>query len=216
MTTYTVTNTIDTDDVIGVDNIDRYTAKYLITQSDFDSGSISNVVSLTGSSPSRSNDAYDVSDDGIDNDGNTTDDPTQTNFNALPSMEVTKVATVTDVNENGQNDLGDIINYNIYIQNTGNVNLTTPTLVDYLSDGVATDLSSQLNGPSYDSQVLSATTINLSVTVGQVDGSNKYFIDGVAQKQLVLQKGYTYRFDQSNNSNSSHPLYLSSTIDILN
>ena len=213
LTTYTVTNTIDTDNLIGVDNIDRYTAKYLITQSDFDSGSISNVVSLTGSSPSRSNDASDVSDDGDDNDGNTTDDPTQTNFNALPSMEVTKVATVTDVNGNGQNDLGDIINYNIYIHNTGNVNLTTPTLVDYLSDGIGTDLSSQLNGPSYYSQTLSPTTVNLTVTVAQVDGSNKYFIDGVAQKELVLQKGYTYRFNQSNASNSSHPLNLSTTSD---
>ena len=44
-------------------------------------------------------------------------------------------------------------------------------------------------------------------------GVNKYFIDGVAQKELVLQKGYTYRFNQSNASNSSHPFRLSSTID---
>ena len=213
LTTYTVTNTIDTDNVIGVDNIDRYTAKYLITQSDFDSGSISNVVSLTGSSPSRSNDAYDVSDDGVDNDGNTTDDPTQTLFSASPLMEVTKVATITDVNGNGENDLNDIIEYSIYIHNKGNVNLSTPTLVDYLSDGVATDLTSQLNGPTYHSQTLSPTTINFTVTVAQVDGSNKYFIDGAAQKELVLQKGYIYRFDQSNNTNSSHPLYLSTTSD---
>ncbi|MDB4716922.1 hypothetical protein OAF03_02020, partial [Flavobacteriaceae bacterium] len=213
LTTYTITNTIDTDNVIGVDNIDRYTAKYLITQSDFDSGSISNVVSLTGSSPSRSNDASDVSDDGIDDDGNTTNDPTETFFSASPSMEVTKVATVTDVNGNGENDLNDIIEYSIYIHNKGNVNLSTPTLVDYLSDGVATDLTSQLNGPTYHSQTLSPTTVNLTVTVAQVDGSNKYFINGKAQKELVLQKGYTYRFDQSSATNSSHPFSFSTTTD---
>ena len=32
-------------------------------------------------------------------------------------MEVTKVATVTDVNNNGSNDLNDIIEYTIYIEN---------------------------------------------------------------------------------------------------
>ena len=128
-------------------------------------------------------------------------------------MEVTKVATVTDVNNNGSNDLNDIIEYTIYIENTGNVNLTTPTLVDLLTDGVGTNLNAQLNGPSYHSQTLSPTRINLNVTVAQVGGVNKYFIDGVAQKELVLQKGYTYRFNQSNASNSSHPLRLSSTID---
>ena len=50
LTTYTVTDTIDGDATIGRDNIDRYTAKYVITQSDVDSGFISNVVSLTGGS----------------------------------------------------------------------------------------------------------------------------------------------------------------------
>ena len=141
LTTYTVTDTIDGDNEIGRDNIDRYIAKYVITQSDFDSGSISNVVSLTGSSPGRTNDAFDKSDDGDDSDGNTSDDPTETTFTASPSMEVTKVATVTDVNNNGSNDLNDIIEYTIYIENTGNVNLTTPTLVDLLTDGVGTNLN---------------------------------------------------------------------------
>ena len=105
LTTYTVTNTIDGDATIGRDNIDRYTANYVITQSDVDSGFISNVVSLTGSSPGRTNDGFDKSDDGDDTDGNTIDDPTETTFTASPSMEVTKVATVTDVNNNGSNDL---------------------------------------------------------------------------------------------------------------
>ena len=128
-------------------------------------------------------------------------------------MEVTKVATVTDVNSNGSNDLNDIIEYTIHIENTGNVNLTTPTLTDLLTDGIGTNLNAQLKGPSYLSQTLSPTRVNFNVTVAQVGGVNKYFIDGVAQKEIVLQKGYTYRFNQSNASNSSHPFRLSSMTD---
>ena len=84
-----------------------------------------------------------MSDDGDDTDGNTIDDPTETTFTASPSMEVTKVATVTDVNNNGSNDLNDIIEYTIYIENTGNVNLTSPTFVELLADGVGTNLNAQ-------------------------------------------------------------------------
>ena len=48
------------------------------------------------------------------------------------------------------------------------------------------------------------------ITVAAVGGSNKYFLDGVQQANAVLQPGFTYRFDQSNGSNSSHPLRFSS------
>jgi cytoskeletal protein CcmA (bactofilin family) len=39
-----------------------------------------------------------------------------------------------------------------------------------------------------------------------VNGSNKYVIDGTAQQALRLVPGVIYWFDQSDNSNSSHPL----------
>ena len=39
-----------------------------------------------------------------------------------------------------------------------------------------------------------------------MSGSNKYFIDGVQQATLNLYEGHTYKFDQSDNSNSGHPL----------
>tara|TARA_R110002020_G_scaffold315788_3_gene530846 strand:+ start:645 stop:1454 length:810 start_codon:yes stop_codon:yes gene_type:complete len=57
----------------------------------------------------------------------------------------------------------------------------------------------------------SATTISLAVTVVNVGGANKYFIDGVQQPTLELFEGNTYRFDQSDSSNSGHPLRLSET-----
>ena len=46
-----------------------------------------------------------------------------------------------------------------------------------------------------------------------VNGSSKYVIDGTAQDTVVLQPSVLYRFDQSDSSNSGHPLVLSATSD---
>ena len=43
------------------------------------------------------------------------------------------------------------------------------------------------------------------------DGGNKYAIDGVSQKDLVLSNEGVYRFDQSDSSNTNHPFYFSLT-----
>tara|TARA_R100001440_G_scaffold14544_1_gene24587 strand:+ start:307 stop:2847 length:2541 start_codon:yes stop_codon:yes gene_type:complete len=51
------------------------------------------------------------------------------------------------------------------------------------------------------------------VTVQSVEGSNKYFVDGVQQDSITLLRGFTYVFDQSNSSNSGHPIAISTTSD---
>ena len=53
-----------------------YTASYTITQGVANSRRVSNSVLVTASSPGKTNDVTDTSDDGDDTDGNTTDDPT--------------------------------------------------------------------------------------------------------------------------------------------
>ena len=100
-----------------------YIAYYIISDQAATTGAIINTVSATASSPGNSNDVSDISDDGIDNDGNTVSDTTVVEITPLPSMEITKTATVSDVNSNSVNDQGDIITYTIIVSNTGNVTL---------------------------------------------------------------------------------------------
>ena len=56
-----------------------------------------------------------------------------------------------------------------------------------------------------------SVTRTFTVTVVSTDSGNKYFIDGVQQATVQLVEGATFRFDQSDSSNSGHPLRLSET-----
>tara|TARA_B100000902_G_C27258065_1_gene889082 strand:- start:916 stop:1569 length:654 start_codon:yes stop_codon:yes gene_type:complete len=54
-------------------------------------------------------------------------------------------------------------------------------------------------------------TQTFAVTVSNPGSGNKYFIDSVQQDTVNLTEGNTYRFDQSDSSNSGHPLRFSAT-----
>jgi len=60
-----------------------------------------------------------------------------------------------------------------------------------------------------------AETITYAVTVASGTNSygtgNKYFIDGSVSPTLTLKKGNTYKFDQSDATNATHPLQFSTT-----
>ena len=55
-------------------------------------------------------------------------------------------------------------------------------------------------------------TINITVTVENNGyGSNVYYLNGTQNSTINILNGNKYRFDQSNSSNSGHPLRLSSS-----
>lgn len=57
-------------------------------------------------------------------------------------------------------------------------------------------------------------TINVDVTVNaDANGDNKFYIDGVEPTTYTLYEGRTYRFNQDDSSNSTHPLRFSETDD---
>ena len=124
-----------------------YTATYTISSAAANTSSINNRVTVTASSPGNSNNVIDVSDDGDDSDGNTEDDQTTISIDAIPVLEVTKTASVTD-DGNGITGQGDVINYVITIENKGNVTLSSLTVTDSLTDGNG-GLLAMGNGPYF-------------------------------------------------------------------
>lgn len=91
---------------------------------------------------------------------------------------------------------------NIPIANLDGVTATNTELNHV--DGVTSNVQTQLNTKQ--------PYATIAVTV--VDsGGNKYALDGTVQQLALLAPSVTYRFDQSDSSNSGHPLLLSTTSD---
>jgi uncharacterized repeat protein (TIGR01451 family) len=93
------------------------TASYVVTQADVDAGSVANTATATGTDPN-----------------NTT--VTSTDSVSVPevaggSLALDKrVASVTDVNSDGKTDLGDEINFEFLVTNTGNVTMSAVSVND--------------------------------------------------------------------------------------
>ena len=98
-----------------------FTAGHSITQADLDLGSVTNQAIANGSDPSGGA-VMDESDDPTTTDDN---DSTITGVPQLPSIDVEK-STI----DSFYTSVGDVINYNIVVTNTGNVTLTNISVTD--------------------------------------------------------------------------------------
>ena len=77
-----------------------YIAFYIIESESASSGKIINSVTASAFGPGSTSKITDVSDNGNDTDGNTSDDPTIVYIAPRPEIEVTKTASVTDNGDN--------------------------------------------------------------------------------------------------------------------
>ncbi|EJP73362.1 MAG: putative parallel beta-helix repeat, transcriptional regulator AraC, partial [SAR86 cluster bacterium SAR86B] len=124
---------------------ETYTATYTISQATFDSGGVSNSLTV-----SFENDDGDIISDVSDNDNDETnggDTPTDDSFTQTPSAKVLKSVTVID-NGDTFDGLDDLLQYEIEIKNTGDVTLTNISLLDSLTDFAGEDLT-LIDGPTY-------------------------------------------------------------------
>ena len=102
-----------------------YTANYTLVQADIDEGGVANSVyadTLSGAGAT----AADISDDGDDSDGNTSDDPTVYLASASPALNVVKSISTTGAN------VGDTVVFDIVAQNVGNQSLSNLSVADQL------------------------------------------------------------------------------------
>ncbi len=89
---------------------------------------------------------------------------------------------------------------NIPIVNLDGVTATNTEL--NFVDGVTSNVQTQIDAKQ-PYATIAVTVVN--------SGGNKYALDGTVQQLALLTPSVTYRFDQSDSSNSGHPLRLSTT-----
>ena len=104
-----------------------YQASHVLTQDDVDAGGLSNTASVTALAPGGAS-VVDVSDNGNDADGNSTDDPTRFVVVPGPALTVTKVVSAQQGSA-----VGDRVTFTITALNTGDVTLTGLSIVDRMT-----------------------------------------------------------------------------------
>lgn len=115
----------------------------------------------------------------------------------------------TNVGIAGKAFSGQISNFEVI--NTSQTGVGGTAAVGSTSLFITTDVSATGLSGSGEVAIDVAAVQTLAVTVQNVGGANKYFVAGVQQDTLELMESRTYYFDQSDNSNSGHPLRFSTT-----
>ncbi len=96
--------------------VNTFTVLYTLTQDDIDSGGVENTALGEAIDPDD-NPVTDISDNGIDDDGNTLDDPTIISINQIASLEATKDTTTPELVAANQYQ----VTFDMTVTNTGNI-----------------------------------------------------------------------------------------------
>lgn len=128
------------DDRLGLTESWVYRANYTLTQADVDAGGLNNSATVNAAAPGGAP-ISDVSDDGIDDDGNTSDDVTEVVLDATPMLVATKTLRFVGT------EAGDAVIFDIAVTNTGNVTLSDIALTDTMTNAAGTDVSAGLGAP---------------------------------------------------------------------
>ena len=103
-----------------------------------------------------------------------------------------------------------------HIQNKLGVGTLSPTY-DIDVNGTISSSNMVLASNSVSSNVVLAGGSSVESTpyyfTVTVNGSSKFVIDGTQQPTITLYRGVTYRFDQADSSNGSHPFRISTTAE---
>jgi len=172
--------------------IGTYSINYILTQANIDAGNLSNTAIANGTDPSNVAVA-DTSGTSLSNNS-----PTIIVFPKTLGISLVKASTITDVNNNGLNDVGDIVNYTFTVINTGNVTLTNITLTD--------NNAALTGGPilSLSPQVVDNTTFTGTYIITQAD-AERGFIYNIATTKASSPNNVDDVTVTSTNGNTSNP-----------
>ena len=157
--------------------VQTYTPYYTIGSAAVLTGSISNVVTVTGDTPNGTDDITAISDD--PNNPNSNQDPTVVETDLFASITVTKQDQLIDDGD-GQSGVGDLIEYTVTVTNTGEVPVTDIELVDTMTAGDGTT-SLYLDSPGSHSSTDDTPWDLVTLEVGEsVTLTGFYIIDTAA------------------------------------
>ena len=160
---------------------ETFSAVYTITQADIDAGQVVNQAIAEGTAPSGQ-----VVTDLSDDNSNFENDSTVIELCQVRGLDLEKIGTFNDENDNGEAEAGETISYTFRVENTGNVTLFNITLTDLLPGIVIMGGPIEVLEPGeVDTDTFTAT---YPITQGDINTAfaEAITINGITQVTLVI------------------------------